>query len=103
MFEYTLENGKHQLKIGLQCLIAGVIIGIVLGLFTLIPNLGCAIAFTVLGALAGGILGIIGAIKVIFGAVVYHAERTSHRSASVIDREDKANNSSKQIKEKIRL
>ncbi|MBQ0045440.1 MAG: hypothetical protein KBS35_00935 [Mycoplasma sp.] len=87
MFEYSLDNGKAQLKGGLICFIWTAVLTVVWLLLMLIPNATAQIILTVLFAIPICILGILFIIKTIFGAIVYHAERTSQRSSFAIQAE----------------
>ena len=83
MFEYSLENGKKQFKQGFilflissaLCIIAWIIfkcINSVNDSIWLVCFYGLIMAILI-------ILSVFAVIKIIFGAVVYHAERTSKK------------------------
>ncbi|XQP55319.1 MAG: hypothetical protein ACOQNV_00920 [Mycoplasmoidaceae bacterium] len=82
LFEYSLENGKKQLKQGLIFLIVNVLISCVWLLFRLIPSEKAQLAFTIIFSIALIIMGTLMIIKIVFGAIVYHAERTGGRRNS---------------------
>lgn len=84
MFTFSLDNGKKQFVDGINCLISAVVLSTFFALLTLIDNDITKLIFTIFAVLFGVILGLTGSIKLIFGAVVYHAERTSSRSSFTI-------------------
>lgn len=96
MFEFSLKNGKRQLKGGLICLILNVVaIVIFIILSNIIKDVTGLLVINILFAILIGISGLLALIKLVFGIVVYHAERTSVRNQTLIENEEKTTIDSK--------